>query len=94
MSKGKTSADDLVVMEMIVELDDRVLVKLAECFKLRAINHEAEDVDESWDEYLVYLIIARDVETYSYFSCHLKIVFCSTSSYCERCDSANFRILI
>jgi hypothetical protein len=48
MRKGKTCSDDLVVMEMIQELDEKILDELAEIFKLRAINHGSEDMDGSW----------------------------------------------
>jgi hypothetical protein len=59
MSKGKTGAADLLVMEMILELDEIVLDELAEMFILRTLNHESEDNESAWDTYTVSLIMKK-----------------------------------
>ena len=63
MGKGKMSANDRVAIEMIIALDEMVLDELAQCFRLRALNHESEDTDKVWDEYGVTLIMKKVAPT-------------------------------
>ena len=57
MGQGKACANDRDVIEMIVALNEMVLDELAQCFRLRALDHISEDTDEVWDEHSVALIL-------------------------------------
>ena len=50
--KGKTSADDLIVAEMLLDLSDDIFGVLAAAFQLRLLNHTSEDDDVSWDHHM------------------------------------------
>ena len=45
MDEGKMCANDRVVIEMIIALDEMVLNETAQCFRLKALNHASEDSD-------------------------------------------------
>lgn len=51
--------NDRVAIEMVIALDELVLDELAQCFRLRALNHASEDSDTVWDEYGVTQILRR-----------------------------------
>ena len=63
MGKGKMCANDRVAIEMIIAFDEMVLDELAQCFRLRALNHASEDLDAVWDEYGVTLILKKVAPT-------------------------------
>ena len=63
LGKGKMSANDRIAIEMVIALDELVLDELAQCFRLRALNHESEDTDGVWDEYGVTLILKKVAPT-------------------------------
>ena len=57
--KDKACANDRVAIEMILALDELVLDELAQCFRLRALNHSSEDTDTVWADYRVTLIMKK-----------------------------------
>ena len=63
MGKGKMCANDRVAVEMVIALGEFVLDELAQCFRLRALNHASEDSDTVWDEYGVILILKKVAPT-------------------------------
>lgn len=56
MAPGRTSAEDLIVAEMLQHLDDDVLEALAHIMALRFISHHSEDSEGAWNEQVLNLI--------------------------------------
>ena len=63
-SKGRTSAADDVVIEMLLACDDMVFDVFAQIFLLRFLNHETDDSEQSWKEHVVKHIGKKDRSTY------------------------------
>ena len=46
-------ANERIFIEMIIAFDEKVLDELTQCFRLRALSHNSEDLDPVWDVYAV-----------------------------------------
>ena len=57
-------------------LDEIVLDELAQCFRLRSLNHASEDDDTVWDEYSVTLIMKKVVPTSPGYRRSIAILHC------------------
>ena len=62
-TKRRTSADDGIVIEMILACNEHVLEILAQMFRLRILNHESEDGENVWNEHIVNLIGKKNSST-------------------------------
>ena len=59
MGKNKMCANDRAAAEMVIAFDELVLDELAQCFRLRALDHASEDSDTVWDEYGVTVFMKK-----------------------------------
>ena len=57
--RGTTCANDGVVAEMLLSLEDDVFESLASVFEFRLLNHDSEVSDASWDYQVVKLLQKR-----------------------------------
>jgi hypothetical protein len=99
--KGKMSANDRVAIEMVIALDELVLSELAQCFRLRALNHESEDADDVWDAYGVTLILKKlaptspsDLRPIAILPCLSKLFFATWTFLISPTVTPNFKVPI
>ena len=55
-TKGRTSATNGIVIEMLLACDDTIFDVLSQIFLLRVLSHATEDSEDAWEEHVVNLI--------------------------------------
>ena len=55
-TKGRTSATDGIVIEMLLACDDTIFDALSQISLLRFLNHATGDSEDAWEEHVVNLI--------------------------------------
>ena len=59
LSRNKTCAEDMIVVEMLQELDEDFFDLLARVFQLRLLNHSSERADTTWSMNVITLIAKK-----------------------------------
>ena len=54
--RNKTCAQDSLVADMLWKLDNEIFLTIAEASRYRILNHQSEDDDCVWAEYITILI--------------------------------------